>query len=75
MSIWTRHPKEVGQTYSEHWYYAFRTGVSLIKISLKLWIHAFFPFIYTNDGSRDLIKVVSDMDHRSKEAKYDKGRE
>ena len=71
MNIWTNHPHEVGMTYKEHFLYAFRIGFMLIKIAIMLWIHAIFPFLYTNTASRSLIRVTRDMEQSAKGKSHD----
>ena len=71
MNIWTRHPHDVGMTYTEHLLYAFRIGFLLMKIAVMLWIHAIFPFLYTNAASRSLIRVTRDMEQSAKESRHD----
>ena len=41
----TKHPKDVNETYFEHMCCAFKFHCTLLKLSLCALVHAIFPFI------------------------------
>ena len=58
----TDHPREVGETYAEHFGVASRTGVKMFVGSLACFVHAIFPFLCVTRGSetiKDLHKGLS----------------
>lgn len=53
----TDHPREVGESYGEHFSNAGRFGVKMIGGGLACLVHAILPFLFVNKGSamvRDL---------------------
>ena len=56
MSIWTKHPNEVGETYWQHFRAAFWISKELILLGLFAAVHAIFPFIAPNRINKKLMK-------------------
>lgn len=48
----TKHPSEVGETYSEHFVVAGSFGIAMLRGGLACLIHAVLPFACTTTGSR-----------------------
>jgi hypothetical protein len=46
------HPKEVNETYWTHLLFAAKGSFLLLKISLALFIHALFPFLFKTYASK-----------------------
>ena len=62
----TKHPKEVNETYFEHMCCAFKFHFTLLKLSTAALIHAIFPFLCETTAS-DGIKELNDcMQERRK---------
>jgi hypothetical protein len=58
----TDHPREVGESYVQHFGVASRTGAKMLAGSLACFVHAIFPFLCVNRGSetiKDLHKGLS----------------
>ena len=55
----TKHPKEVNETYFEHMCCAFKFHFTLLKLSTAALIHAIFPFLCETTAS-DGIKELND---------------
>ena len=47
----TRHPREVGESYAEHFGMAGRFGLRMIAGGLGCLVHAVFPFLCERTGS------------------------
>ena len=62
-NLFTKHPKEVGESYFEHFAKAFGFGFKLLLISFRAFIHAIFPFFFehsTSDKINELHKVLQE---------------
>jgi hypothetical protein len=51
-NFFTRHPKEVGEGYLEHMGHAGGFGLKLVAAGLACIIHAIFPFLFVETGSK-----------------------
>lgn len=60
----TRHLKETGENYFEHFLFGFATAMWLALASLILFIHSFFPFIFTISASKHVKKINEVMQKR-----------
>lgn len=47
----TKHPHEVGESYTEHFGVATSFGWAMLKGSLGCFVHAVLPFLCTSTGS------------------------
>ena len=54
------HLNKVGETYFEHFLKAFGFGIKLMLISLRVFIHAIFPWCFEHSTS-DRIKKLNDI--------------
>jgi hypothetical protein len=59
-NIFKDHPNKVGETYFEHFLKAFGFGIKLMLISLRVFIHAIFPWCFEHSTS-DRIKKLNDI--------------
>lgn len=50
-TLFTRHPREVGMSYSQHLGYALSVTARLGFCSTACFLHAFFPFLFTTTTS------------------------
>jgi hypothetical protein len=48
----TAHPREVGETYLEHGFFACRYGVKMALGGLAAFLHGVMPFLFQTTGSR-----------------------
>lgn len=64
MSIFTEHPREVGETYFQHLSYACKKGLAVLKIALILFVHGLFPFWYKYEGSQRIEELCDELTKR-----------
>jgi len=62
----TKHPHSIGETYFQHMKKAVRYGLRIQLISLMIFIHATFPFLFENDASDEIEKINKELQHRRK---------
>ena len=70
-NIFTKHPKEVGETYLQHLYQAMSFSCLLFSLSLKALVHALLPFCYETAVS-DRVKTLSEGMQKRRESATDK---
>lgn len=64
-NIFTKHPKAMNESYSEHFVCAVRFGVTMLIGGMACIIHAFFPFLFQKTGSNLLIAMTERFINRS----------
>jgi hypothetical protein len=64
MSIFTKHPNEVGLSYVQHLFFAFSVVFKLVIAVLCCTIHAFFPFLFTSTTSGIVAELYNKIDQR-----------
>lgn len=52
-----RHPQEVGESYGEHFVNAAGFGLHMVAGGLCCMIHAVFPFLFVETGSRTMRRL------------------
>jgi uncharacterized integral membrane protein len=62
--IFTEHPKQTGETYFEHFCFTVKMSLHLITVSLLLFTHGLFPFLFTRTASRQIESVYLIMKSR-----------
>jgi hypothetical protein len=50
----TRHPREVGESYFQHMSVATRVGFRLAGGAVACFVHAVFPFLFVKTGSETI---------------------
>jgi hypothetical protein len=60
------HPRSIGETYSQHLRYAFKTAVKLNFAGGVLAIHAFFPFLFERTASDAVLELAREIEQRGK---------
>ena len=65
-NIFTKHPKEVNESYLQHLWAALKYSFSLFLLFLTAFIHSIFPFIFKNTTSAKIIKMAEDLKNRKK---------
>ena len=48
----TAHPRDVGESYLEHGFFACRYGVKMTAGGIAAFIHGLLPFLFQTTGSR-----------------------
>ena len=66
MNIFTKHPKEVGETYLEHMFNAFRYSLTFLFLSMVALIHSIFPFLFTRTASCVIQEMSRHIEKREK---------
>lgn len=61
MSLFTEHPRSVGETYLEHMGMAGGFGGRLLVAGLACLVHAVLPFLFTKTGSRAITELHDRM--------------
>ena len=70
-NIFKDHPSKVGETYFEHFLKAFGFGIKLILISIRVCIHAIFPWCFEHSASDRVSKLHDVLQNRKKSANPD----
>mgnify|MGYP001275034548 FL=1 len=65
-NIFTKHPKEVGETYLEHMWNAMRYSFTFLLLFFVAFIHAIFPFLFTTTASCVVQEMSKHMEKREK---------
>ena len=65
-NIFTKHPKEVNETYLEHMWCAIKFSFKLECLAFAAFIHALFPFLCETTASDGIKKLNDCMQDRRK---------
>jgi hypothetical protein len=65
-NIFTKHPKEVNESYLQHLWVALKYSFTLFLLFLIAFTHSIFPFIFKNTTSKKIIKMAEDLKDRKK---------
>ena len=65
-NIFTKHPKEVGETYLEHMWNALRYSFTFLLLVVVAFIHAIFPFLFTKTASCVIQEMARHIEKREK---------
>jgi len=60
----TRHPRQVGESYAQHLVTAAGFGALMMLGGLCVIVHALFPFLFEHTGSRTMAKLHKRMSKR-----------
>jgi hypothetical protein len=63
-NLFTKHPREVGESYGEHLAHAGSTGFTLIGAGLACLVHAVLPFLFVNTGSNIIRRLHGGLTRR-----------
>ena len=50
-NVFTKHPKEVGETYFQHMWASFRYSLTFLLLVFVAMVHAILPFVFTKTAS------------------------
>ena len=70
-NIFKDHLNKVGETYFEHFLKAFGFGIKLMLISLRVFIHAIFPWCFEHSTSDQISKLHDILQSRKNSANPD----
>ena len=65
-NIFTKHPKEVNETYFEHMCCAMKFHFTLLRLSFAALVHSIFPFWFETKASDGIKKLNDCMQNRRK---------
>ena len=65
-NLFTKHPKEVGETYLEHLFNAVRFAFTFLLLFIVALIHSIFPFLLTKTASCVVQEMAKHMEEREK---------
>ena len=68
----TRHPKEVGESYGHHLMNASAFGFRMLAGGLAVLVHSVFPFMFVNTGSRTMDKLHRRMTGRVEKVEWER---
>lgn len=68
----TRHPKEVGESYGEHMMTAGAFGARMVAGGLACLVHAVLPFLFVHTASRTMDNLHRRMTGRSARADWER---
>ena len=68
----TRHPNEVGESYAGHFLNASAFALRMFVGSIAVLIHAIFPFLFVQTGSRTMDKLHRRMARRSDRVNWER---
>jgi hypothetical protein len=71
-NLFTRHPEEVGESYSGHMATAAGFGLTMVVGGLCVMVHAVLPFLFVNTGSRTMDKLHKTMTKRSEKVNWER---
>ena len=60
-NIFTEHPNSVGESYTEHMFFAILIGIKLILWGIAAIVHALFPFVLKTFVSSNIKKLHDDI--------------
>jgi hypothetical protein len=68
----TKHPREIGESYGGHMVNASAFGLRMLAGGLGVMVHAVFPFLFVNTGSRTMEKLHRRMVGRAGKADWER---
>jgi hypothetical protein len=68
LSLFTRHPASVEETYGEHLVFAASRGLKMLGAGSAAIVHAFLPFLFETTASRMMMELAGELTQRREEA-------
>lgn len=68
LTLFTKHPRAVGESYWQHFAYASATGCKLMLSGLICMTHALCPFVFQFTGSQMAEKITDELRARRRQA-------
>ena len=62
--LFTQHPRENRESYSEHFCFTIQISARLVYAGLIILVHGVFPFIFTRKASTEIMKIYDIMSAR-----------
>lgn len=60
-NLFTEHPHSIGETYFQHFCYAFKFGGQMVLGGFACILHAVFPFIFKKTASNYLLHMTNEF--------------
>ena len=67
ISLFSKHPNEIGMSYLGHFFRALIVAFILLKAFAIITIHAIFPFIFVHNVSKIIESLHIELNHGQKE--------
>lgn len=68
----TEHPREVGESYTQHLGTAAGFGFTMLIGGLCVMVHALLPFLFVQTGSRTMDRLHKKMTRRSDKVNWER---
>ena len=68
-NIFNQHPKEVGETYLQHLWAAWKYSFTFLLLFVAAFIHSIFPFLFKGTSSAKVIAMAEHMKARKEKWK------
>lgn len=62
--LFLNHPRQIGESYGEHWSAAFRFGADMVRAGAACIIHAFVPAFFERTASSTVKRLYGEMKRR-----------
>lgn len=62
--LFLSHPRDIGESYGEHWAVATRFGLRMIGGGIKTMVHGFVPALFTRSGSATVKALHIELQRR-----------
>ena len=64
LELFTEHPRNAGESYCQHFAYAFGTGLKLVGLGLVSAVHGLCPFLFTSTVSHYVPELADELAKR-----------
>ena len=71
-NLFTRHPHEVGESYPKHFANSAGFGVQMLGAGMAALVHAVFPFLFVETGSRTLRRLHGRLSKRADKPNWER---
>ena len=71
-NFFTRHPKEVGESYGEHLASAAGFGFKMIGGGIACLVHGILPFLFVNKGSETVRSLNATLCRRAEKPNWER---
>ncbi len=73
--LFSDHPREVGETYGQHFATAFGFGFKLLRLAGAAFLHGVVPGVHKTTVSNEICRMADEMGGRAREARECRMRE
>jgi len=73
--LFLEHPRDVKETYFEHFGHSASYGFRVLGIAACCFIHALIPGVHKTTASRNICKLADELDDRAQEAREERCRQ